>query len=62
MASCSLIVDLKFKWWIPVYIKLLTLFCMMTRCKPDPQVVAAFIVKHGIDQTLAIERTKETTE
>ncbi|EOA4402461.1 hypothetical protein ACTWBQ_000008 [Citrobacter amalonaticus] len=62
MASCSLSVDLKFKWWVSVYLRTLTLFCVMMRCEPDYRKVGEFIVKHGINQTLAIERTKETTE
>ena len=50
MAICKLSVELKAKWWLPVYIKTLTLFCLMMGREPDYEKVSAFIVKHGISQ------------
>lgn len=58
MASCSLSVDLKFKWWVSVYLRTLTLFCVMMRCEPDYRKVAEFIVKHGISQKVKSEPVK----
>ena len=58
MASCSLSVDLKFKWWVSVYLRTLTLFCVMMRCEPDYQKVGNFIVKYGINQKLKYEPVK----
>ena len=50
MAMSTLTVEIKSKWWLPVYIRTLTLFCMMMRCEPDYQKVGDFIVKHGISK------------
>lgn len=58
MAICKLSVELKAKWWLPVYIKTLTLFCLMMRCEPDYQKVRNFLVKHGISQKLKYEPVK----
>lgn len=58
MAMSRLSVEIKSRWWLPVYIKTLTLFCLMMRCEPDYQKVAEFIVKHGISQKLKREPVK----
>ena len=58
MAICKLSVELKAKWWLPVYIKTLTLLCLMMRCEPDYQKVRNFLVKHGISQKLKYEPVK----
>ncbi|MGO3912284.1 hypothetical protein [Huaxiibacter chinensis] len=62
MSKCNLTLELKAKWWLPVYIKTLTIFCMMIRCEPDYQKVGDFIVKHGISQKLKVEPINKTTE
>lgn len=62
MAMCRLSVEIKSRWWLPVYIRTLTLFCMMMRCEPDYQKVAEFIIKHGISQQLHPGRTVEATD
>ncbi len=58
MAICKLSVELKAKWWLPVYIKTLTLFCLAMRREPDYEKVSAFIVKHGISQKVKQEPVK----
>lgn len=58
MATCRLSVEIKSKWWLPVYIKTLTLFCLMMRCEPDYKKVGDFIVKHGISQKVKSEPVK----
>ena len=62
MAMSRLSVEIKSRWWLPVYIRMLTLFCMMMRCEPDYQKVGDFIVKHGISQRVKSEPVKEITE
>jgi hypothetical protein len=52
MPIVSLSVEVKSRWWLPVYIKTLKLFCMMLRCEPNYEKVTAFIVKHGISQSI----------
>lgn len=58
MATCRLSVEIKNKWWLPVYIKTLTLFCLMMRYEPDYRKVGEFIVKHGISQKVKSEPVK----
>ncbi len=48
MSTCKMMVEIKSRWWLPVYIKTLTLFCTMVRCEQDYKKVSEFIVKHGI--------------
>jgi len=52
-------VEIKSRWWLPVYIKTLTLLCLMMRCEPDYQKVGNFIVKYGISQKLKYEPVKK---
>ncbi|AYL71659.1 TPA: hypothetical protein I4D05_20010 [Enterobacter hormaechei] len=58
MATSRLSVEIKSRWWLPVYIKTLTLLCLMMRCEPDYQKVGNFIVKYGISQKLKYEPVK----
>lgn len=58
MAMSRLSVEIKSRWWLPVYIKTLTLLCLMMRCEPDYQKVGNFIVKYGISQKLKYESVK----
>jgi hypothetical protein len=39
MAMCRLSVEIKSRWWVPVYLRTLTVFCLMMRCEPDYQKV-----------------------
>lgn len=59
MAMCRLSVEIKSRWWVPVYIKTLTLLCLMMRREPDYQKVRNFLVKHGISQKLKYEPVKK---
>lgn len=58
MATSRLSVEIKSRWWLPVYIKTLTLLCLMMRCEPDYQKVGNFIVKYGISHKLKYEPVK----
>ncbi|HAS1551023.1 Uncharacterised protein [Enterobacter hormaechei] len=58
MATSRLSVEIKSRWWLPVYIKTMTLLCLMMRCEPDYQKVGNFIVKYGISQKLKYEPVK----
>lgn len=58
MAMSRLSVEIKSRWWLPVYTKTLTLLCLMMRCDPDYQKVGNFIVKYGISQKLKYEPVK----
>ncbi|AOP82326.1 hypothetical protein BFV66_16200 [Enterobacter hormaechei subsp. oharae] len=58
MAMSRLSVEIKSRWWLPVYIKTLTLLCLMMRCEPDYQKVGNFIVKYGISQNVKLEPVK----
>lgn len=58
MATSRLSVEIKSRWWLPVYIKTLTMLCLMMRCEPDYQKVGNFIVKYGISQKLKYESVK----
>lgn len=58
MATSRLSVEIKSRWWLPVYIKTLALLCLMMRCEPDYQKVGNFIVKYGISQKLKYEPVK----
>lgn len=58
MATSRLSVEIKSRWWLPVYIKTLIMLCLMMRCEPDYQKVGNFIVKYGISQKLKYEPVK----
>lgn len=58
MAMCRLSVEIKSRWWVPVYLRTLTVLCLMMRCEPDYQKVGDFIVKYGISQKLKYEPVK----
>lgn len=59
MAMSKLSVEIKSRWWLPVYIKTLTMLCLMMRCEPDYQKVGDFIVKYGISQKVKAEPIKK---
>ncbi len=48
MATCRLSFEFRAKWWMPVYLKTLTLLCLIMRCEPDYQKVGALIGRYGI--------------
>lgn len=58
MAMCRLSAEIKSRWWVSVYIKTLTLFCLMMGREPDYEKVSAFIVKHGISQQAKVQPVK----
>ncbi|HCF8138604.1 TPA: hypothetical protein NIU90_000416 [Klebsiella oxytoca] len=55
MTICTLSVEVKSRWWLPLYLKTLTLFCQMVQREPDYEKVSAFIVKYGISQKMKAE-------
>ena len=58
MATFRLSVEIKSRWWVPFYLRTLTVFCLMMRCEPDYQKVGNFLVKYGISQKLKYELVK----
>ncbi|KUQ08865.1 hypothetical protein AWI07_12435 [Enterobacter roggenkampii] len=62
MATCRLSLQIKSRWWLPVYLRTLALFCMLMRCEPNYQKVSAFIVKYAINQKLTAMPAEEKTE
>lgn len=59
MAICTLTVEVKSRWWLPVYIKTLMFFCLMSQREPDYEKVSTFIAKHGLSQKLKVESAEE---
>lgn len=55
MPICTLSVEVKSRWWLPLYLKTLTLFCKVVQQEPDYEKVSAFIVKYGISQKMKAE-------
>lgn len=62
MATCKLLVEFRTRWWMSVYLKTLTLMCLMMRCEPDYQKVAAFIGKHGMSMKVITEPEEASEE
>ncbi|MGG8241854.1 hypothetical protein PGO51_02475 [Klebsiella aerogenes] len=48
MPICTLSVEVKSRWWLPLYLKMLTLFCAMLRCEPDYQKVGYLTVSMAL--------------
>jgi len=48
--AVNLQLEIKTRWWVKLYVRTLTLFCLITRQEPDYDKVAGFIVRHGISQ------------
>ncbi len=59
MPICTLSVEVKSRWWLPLYLKTLTLFCQMVQREPDYEKISAFIAKYGISQKLKHEPAKK---
>ena len=55
MPICTLSLEVKSRWWLPLYLKTLTLFCQMIQREPDYVKVSAFIAKYGVSQKVKIE-------
>lgn len=62
MAIRTLTIEVKSRWWLPVYIKTLVLFCLMSQREPDYKKVSAFIAKHGIFQKLKVGLAEDSAE
>ncbi len=50
MPVCTISIEVKSRWWLPFYVKILTLFCLMFQREPDYEKTAALITKYGISQ------------
>ncbi|HBV9247168.1 TPA: hypothetical protein MD906_003820 [Klebsiella aerogenes] len=48
-------VEVKSRWWLPLYLKTLTLFCHVVQREPDYEKVSSFIVKYGISQSVKVQ-------
>lgn len=62
MVMRTMTIEVKIRWWLPVYIKTLMLFCLMSRREPDYEKVSAFIAKHGICQKLNVGLAEDSAE
>ena len=62
MPGCTITVEVKSSWWLPFYVKTLTLFCLMFQREPDYEKTAALITKHGISQKVKAEPVRKNTE
>ncbi|ATX88194.1 hypothetical protein ACVEIK_009795 [Klebsiella aerogenes] len=62
MPICTLSLEVKSRWWLPLYLKTLTLFCQMVQREPDYVKVSAFIVKYGIRQSVKVQLAQKKTE
>lgn len=56
---CMLSVEVKSRWWLPLYFKTLTLLCQVLQREADYVKVSAFIAKYGISQKLKHEPAKK---
>ncbi|EIW8606035.1 hypothetical protein CF311_002666 [Klebsiella aerogenes] len=62
MPICTLSLEVKSRWWLPLYLKTLTLFCHVVQREPDYEKVSAFIVKYGISQSVKVQPAQKKTE
>ncbi|EPL2419587.1 hypothetical protein RFD13_001723 [Klebsiella aerogenes] len=62
MSICTLSVEVKSRWRLPLYLKTLTLFCKVVQREPDDAKVSAFIAKYGISQSVKVQPAQKKTE
>ncbi|MGG8095256.1 hypothetical protein PGO14_06620 [Klebsiella aerogenes] len=62
MSICTLSVEVKSRWWLPLYLKPLPLFCQMVQREPDYEKISAFIAKYGISQSVKVQPAQKKTE
>ncbi|AIX68914.1 Uncharacterised protein [Klebsiella pneumoniae] len=62
MPVCTISIEVKSRWWLPLYLKTLMLFCQMIQREPDYGKTAALITKHGISQKAKAEPVRKNTE
>ncbi|HBX6133971.1 TPA: hypothetical protein P7Z52_005391 [Klebsiella pneumoniae] len=62
MPVCTISIEVKSGWWLPLYLKTLMLFCQMIQREPDYGKTAALITKHGISQKAKAEPVRKNTE
>lgn len=62
MPVCTISIEVKSRWWLPFYVKILTLFCLMFQREPDYEKTAALITKYGISQKVKADTVRENTE
>jgi len=54
----KLVIEIKPRWWLQMYLKTLLLFCVLIRCEPDYEKLHNLIIKYGISQKVKILPTK----
>ena len=59
MPVCTISIEVKSRWWLPLYLKTLMLFGHLIQREPDYEKVSAFIAKYGIGQKVKVEPVKE---
>lgn len=62
MPVCTISIEVKSRWWLPLYLKTLMLFCQMIQREPDYGKTAALITKHSISQKAKAEPVRKNTE
>ncbi|HDT0389132.1 TPA: hypothetical protein QIB15_004201 [Klebsiella aerogenes] len=62
MPICTLSVEVKSRWWLPLYLKTLMLFCQVLQREADYVKVSAFIVKYGISQSVKVQLAQKKME
>lgn len=62
MPICTLSVEVKSRWWLPLYLQTLTLFCHVVQREPDYEKVSAFIGKYGISRSVKVLPAQKKTE
>ncbi|HEJ0126292.1 TPA: hypothetical protein SLO60_004494 [Klebsiella aerogenes] len=62
MPICTLSLEVKSRWWLPLYFKTLTLFCQVVQREPGYEKVSAFIVKYGVSQGVKVQPAQKKTE
>lgn len=52
----NLVVEVKQRWWLPVYLRALALFCIIMKREPDYDKFHNLIIRHGISQKMKMLR------
>ena len=56
MTTERLFVNLRVRWWVIPYVRLIWLFSIITGLDPDDEKVANFITRHGFRVTVMGKR------
>lgn len=62
MPVCTISIEVKSRWWLPLYLKTLMLSCQMIQQEPDYEKISAFTAKYGIGQKVKAGPVRKNTE